>query len=155
MSLNNLAKKIHDTAEAHGFWPEEGRNFGEMLALMHSELSEALEEHRQGHPPVWHKFVLTTETTPSPEAGAIIAKFREAHANRMNDGDDYWHPDQADIDTLVEEGIAKPEGTAVELVDALIRILDTLHSLDVDIDDIVRQKMSYNDSRKFKHGKAY
>ena len=50
---------------------------------------------------------------------------------------------------------AKPEGVAVELADALIRILDTMHSLGVDIDAVVADKMAYNATRPFKHGKAY
>jgi hypothetical protein len=54
---------------------------------------------------------------------------------------------------------AKPEGWAVELVDALIRILDTLHGGDldhpVDIDHILELKMKYNESRPYKHGKSY
>ena len=47
------------------------------------------------------------------------------------------------------------EGVAVELADCLIRILDTMHSLDVDIDGVVARKMAYNASRPHKHGKAY
>ena len=49
-SLGGLAARIHDNAQRHGFWPPEGRNFGEMIALIHSEASEALEEHRSGKP---------------------------------------------------------------------------------------------------------
>lgn len=116
--LNELASRIHEVSSDHGFWPKEGRNFGEMIALAHSELSEALEEHREGKPDVY--FVTKMESTP--------------------------------------EGILstdKPEGVSVELVDALIRILDTLHSRGVDIDDIVFMKMAYNASRPHKHGKSY
>ena len=45
-----LAKEINETAKKKGWWDEE-RNKGEMIALMHSELSEALEALRHGNPP--------------------------------------------------------------------------------------------------------
>lgn len=45
--LNQLAKKIHENSKNHGFY-DEPKNTGEMIALMHSELSEALEADREG-----------------------------------------------------------------------------------------------------------
>lgn len=48
--LGELAKEIHQNAVDHGFWPEGGRNFGEMMSLIHSEVSEALEAHRSRKP---------------------------------------------------------------------------------------------------------
>jgi NTP pyrophosphatase (non-canonical NTP hydrolase) len=52
MDLNELQIDCHYLAKEKGFWPEgEQRNVPEMLALIHSEISEALEEHRKGVDP--------------------------------------------------------------------------------------------------------
>ena len=50
--INEWAQVIHDNAVAHGWWDEE-RSFGEIVALCHSELSEALEAYREGQPMEW------------------------------------------------------------------------------------------------------
>jgi len=48
-TINEFATQIHRNARDHGWWDEPKRTFGELIALCHSELSEALEEHRNGH----------------------------------------------------------------------------------------------------------
>lgn len=52
MTINELAKDIHKNAQSHGWWDEE-RSLGEIVALCHSELSEALEAYRNGEGFEW------------------------------------------------------------------------------------------------------
>lgn len=50
--MNEWSAKIHANAVEHGWW-DEPRAFAEVVALCHSELSEALEADRAGEPLVW------------------------------------------------------------------------------------------------------
>ena len=157
-ALNDLAARINKTSTEHGFWPVGGRNFGEMLMLATSELAEALEEHRDGKPNHYYK---CRECGLTAEAEAVSA-YEQAGKHFPELPDNWLGRMVAHMTRKLGGGPApcraedwKPEGTAVELADCIIRCLDTLQSLDVDIDDIVLEKMKYNDSREHRHGRKY
>lgn len=96
--MQAFAQEVHANAVAKGFWPEGGRPWGETISLIHSELSEALEEHRARRPRLWH-----------------AKEWR----------DRYGFEGKGCHEGLPTDG-GKPEGWAVELADAAIRIIDTL-----------------------------
>lgn len=100
MDLNEFAKKVHANAVAHGWWDTE-RDPAEIIALIHSEWSEALEEYRAGRPMVW--YAVNADCQMYGDRPVIYSEICET--NNCDAGH-------------------KPEGIAVELIDGCIRILD-------------------------------
>lgn len=131
--LNKLANEIHENAVAHGWWDNPPR-FGEIVALCHAELSEALEEYRAGRPMLWHACEEGEQPYPSCAPGDIYDCTMAGQEEKCA----YYG--------------AKPEGIAVEMADCLIRILDWAGHEGVDMDAIVRAKMDYNKARPYRHG---
>lgn len=102
--LNTLANQAYTTAKAHGF--HEGEiNDGQALALIHSEVSEALQALRNGNPSSEH--------------------------------------------------IERVQALDEELADIIIRVLDYAFVKGIDIGNAVCEKMKYNLSREYKHGKQF
>lgn len=98
-TINEWITEIHRNAVEHGWWDEE-RTIGEVCALISSEWSEALEEYRNGNPAHYYD--------KKPSCDECIF-----------DGEDV---PKCEMDKCPWN--FKPEGTAVELADGIIRILD-------------------------------
>lgn len=136
--LNELAKEINDNAKAHGWW-EKDRKLPEIIALCHSELSEALEEYRNNKPMDYRY----CDTGSNNRKLDICCK---------DNGICYTFAPKENNEDICEYVVEKPEGIAVELIDCVIRILDYLATTDINIDEVMKEKMDYNKSRPFRHG---
>jgi NTP pyrophosphatase (non-canonical NTP hydrolase) len=78
MTINELCKVANDASVKAG-WQDEPRSVGDLIALMHTELSEAFEEYRHGHEPceVYYSghdnpMTLKPEGMPSELADTVI-----------------------------------------------------------------------------------
>lgn len=111
-SISAWQRDVHELAQRKG-WHESPVREDDLvdvdgvaakLALVHSEISEAVEELRHGR-----------------------------LALHYGVGD-------------------KPEGLAVELADAVIRIMDLCEALDLDLEKAMNAKHVFNQSRPYRHG---
>ncbi len=54
-NINDFAKAVHENAVNHGWWDEDKKpSFPEVIAMCHCELSEAINEYRNGNPMVYY-----------------------------------------------------------------------------------------------------
>jgi hypothetical protein len=112
-TIVSLCQRSHQISKDKG-WVKDGdpRPFHTTIALMHSELSEALEEYRE-HRKLDEVYYTVTYTT---DDGAVSGKHKEVMSCeklaefRENEGSSYRVDD------------AKPEGIPIELADLVIRI---------------------------------
>jgi NTP pyrophosphatase (non-canonical NTP hydrolase) len=170
MSLNELRDAVHETARAKGWWDgREGeevtvngagigvwaldqRSFAELLMLVVSECAEALEDWRNGYEVDKPRWQVTSRTPDAPTANL------EAHGDRMrlrtaSETREVSLNNVDDRELLRGHGwYTKPIGIPSELADIIIRILDISGAYGVDIEDAVRTKMEFNETREVRHG---
>lgn len=120
--ITQLVREAHQNAISKGWWDED-RSFGEIISLMHSELSEALEDFRAGKQPnqAWY------EGKNSKGMPMTSAKPMPPYAE-------------------------KPCGIPSELADVVIRVFDASGRYGIDLEKAIAEKMAYNATRPHKHG---
>lgn len=135
-TLNQLRDEAYQNANKHGFHDvdkefsktNEGLHalVAQRLALIHSELSEALEADRK-------------------EKRAKLHYFDNNYRDPMEKVDRFVNKFEVHIKDTFED----------ELSDAIIRILDICGWMKIDIQRHVELKMQYNSWRDKMHGKKY
>jgi NTP pyrophosphatase (non-canonical NTP hydrolase) len=123
MTITEIMRDAHANAVEKGFWEEPVRTFGDQIALMHSELSEALEEFRDHG------------------ASSIDCVYTHVEIDPHNMKKIF----------VLEKG-KKLEGVAVEFADVIIRIADTCEHYGIPLEFAIEKKMDYNRTRPHKHG---
>lgn len=126
--INELSKQIHQNNINKGFYEKE-KNIGEMLCLIHSEVSEALEADRKGH-------------------------YADNHYLQEMEAEGYtWEDSRLSFNTAFEKTIKNTFED--ELADTMIRVMDLAAFKGIDLEFHIKQKMKYNSLREYKHGKKY
>lgn len=145
--LLTAAQDINRGIHEKGFY-EDDRTVGDVLMLGVSELSEALEEYRNGHATDEIYFKVIEDFDVYSVLGSAVA---EMHKGDTVDLGTYntimqHHPE------LVKH--LKPEGVPIELADCIIRCLDTLYQWGTSPTLAVLIKMRFNETRPYRHGKV-
>lgn len=129
--INELSKQIHAVNVKNGFYEDE-KNIGEMLALIHSEVSEALEAHRKGkHASLERFFEVEATINPNHESKAEVSIWKDLFHKHIKD-------------TFEDE-----------IADAMIRLMDLAAYMGIDLEKHISLKVAYNATREYKHGKKY
>lgn len=122
-----LCEEAHDHALKSGFL-EKKRTFAGDTALMHSEISEALEEYRDGHAfdKIYYKFSLDAT---DPE---VVARLNFLLNNSPT-------PEEYLLEPVAVMAKMKPEGIPIELADCAIRIAQFCGTEHVDLADALKR----------------
>ncbi|KAB8156172.1 hypothetical protein EZY14_002835 [Kordia sp. TARA_039_SRF] len=130
--INELAQQIHKNNKEKGFYDNE-KNVGEMLALVHSEVSEALEADRND------KYCELDS-----EHWIVDGKTLREDLNIEDDVQFQAVFKMSCKDTFEDE-----------LADVMIRVMDLAAYKGIDLETHIKAKFRYNKSREHKHGKKY
>lgn len=157
-TIAELVTRSHDLAKSKGWyegqqWPDgkvkaHAINVPEKLALIHSEISEALEEVR--------KYGLRIRCSRCNGSGTVCAMVGDAQlpcplCKGAAFAAIYCDGNEVDEPLPYIDGY-KPEGFVVELADACIRIFDLCGALGLDLAEAIEIKHRYNETRSFRHG---
>jgi len=146
MSIKQLQKEIHKNNVEAGWWdaqdPTPARKMASTIALMHMELSQALEKVRKGEEidlmDVYQKMDLCLNKDVCDEH---LIKLALIHSE-ISEATEYHLSGEND------SHLTHRKGEEVELCDAAIRIADYAESKGYDLESGIAEKREYNKKRQ-------
>jgi NTP pyrophosphatase (non-canonical NTP hydrolase) len=131
-TLGEMARDVFAWAGRKG-WEPTADTFGDSIALIHSEASEALEAYRR-----WG-LADATKTEDQIRAHHSI-------------GSPHGFCNHSELPGQCEYASRKPEGVGSEFADILIRLLHYCARYGIDLEAEYHRKMAYNEGRPYRHG---
>lgn len=141
MNISELVEQAYATAMDKG-WHSKPATFGDRLALIHSEVSEALEAFR---------------TLDSDTYDAVREPiYRNMDTGKLTRDKGRYEPVVFATEDFIhgtnEYKLNKPEGVASELADVVIRVADLCGLYGIDLNAALEEKMAFNKTRPYRHG---
>lgn len=137
-TIKDFINDSHSIAKEKG-WYDEPKTFGELIALIHSELSEALEEYRNGKKPDETYYSGKIKLKKDCNSSIVLSAATTEKDTHMFSA----------AKTIL---CTKPEGIPSELADVVIRVFDLCGAYNIDLEAAIEEKLKYNRTRAIRHG---
>ena len=171
MNLADLQREAHAIAKDHGWWNEE-RTFGDLIALVHSKLSEALEAYRDEVLPSKPHLLSTKVASELADVVIRVADMVEHYGYSLDPAESIEDWDALDVclaglgsfgDWIARLHWITAEATSYKGVASEHLVINALASLivgvqrmaahyGIDLDAAVEAKVQYNRTRPYRHG---
>ena len=177
MNLDELQREAHAIAKDHGWWDEE-RTFGDLIALVHSELSEALEAYRDEVLPSKPHLLSTKVASELADVVIRVADMAEWYevdlAQAREEDEDLGDEKQAylqerlsgNLDSFgewiaaIHEDVGdagyhqrnRGDNLGSHLVAVIWMVQEMAAHYGIDLDAAIEAKMEYNRTREYRHG---
>lgn len=178
--MNNVIERAHRTAVEKGWWDDadsqDGRNREEAVALIHSEVSEALEHYRDGRMAIFHHVTGKPDGFPVEMADVIVRcadlMGRSGFLISTEANKNFFNPSEQIINVIkgkkasamltelhriialgAGEHATHTDGCFERALESVIwSVYRICKELDVDLEQAIELKMAYNETRPYRHG---
>ena len=160
MNLTELQKEAHAIAKSKGWWDEE-RTFGDLIAEVHSELSEALEAYRLHELETWPSQVGEIPLGVPYELADVVIRVADMaewyqwnldHVRPFAYGGLSFGERITECHQQLSLAYGEARFRVVHIKNLLGGVYGMAAHYGIDLDAAIEAKMAYNRSRPYRHG---